>query len=248
MISFNKDQIYIVTGASSGIGEGVALLLNELGATVVGIARNAERLNAMKAKCKHSENIYVEIKDLAEDIQGLPQYVKELKNKYGKFSGLAYCAGISAIKPLQLLEYADVDYMMKVNYFSPLFLTKGILDRRNNVGKGTSVVAISSIEAPLNDRGMIAYSSSKSALNAAFRCMAAEVAQSGIRLNTLLPSDIKTPMTMCEEAQSLREDREKKYPMGFGEVEDVANFVVFLLSSKTKWITRQNFVVDCGVM
>ena len=51
MISFTKEQIFIVTGASSGIGEGTALLLNELGATVVGIARNEERLNKMKSKC-----------------------------------------------------------------------------------------------------------------------------------------------------------------------------------------------------
>ena len=248
MISFDKEQKYIVTGASSGIGEGVALLLNELGATVVGIARNEERLNAMKAKCKYPENMHIEIKDLAEDIEGLPQYVKELKNKYGKFSGMAYCAGISDIQPLQLLNYQEIDYLFKVNFFAPVFITKGLLDRRNNVGKGTSVVAISSIEAHLNERGMIKYASSKSALISAYKCMAAEVAPSGIRLNTVSPSDIKTPMTMCPEALSLRENRAEKYPMGFGEISDVANFVVFLLSNSTKWITRQDYVIDCGVM
>ncbi len=248
MISFNKEQIYIVTGASSGIGEGVALLLNELGATVVGIARNEERLNSMKAKCKYPENMYIEIKDLAEDIDGLPQYVKDLKNKYGKFSGMAYCAGISDIQPLQLLTYPEIDYLFKVNFFAPLFITKGLLDRRNNIGKGTSIVAISSIEAYLNDRGMSKYASSKSALISAYKCMAAEVAQSGIRVNTISPSDIKTPMTMCEAAQSLREHREEKYPMGFGEVSDVANMAIFLLSNSSKWITRQDYIIDCGVM
>lgn len=55
------------------------LLLNELGATVVGIARNEERLNAMKAKCKYPENMHLEMKDLTENIEELPQYVKELK-------------------------------------------------------------------------------------------------------------------------------------------------------------------------
>ena len=77
MINFKKEQVYIVTGASSGLGEGTALLLNELGATVVGIARNKERLEAMRAKCKYPENMYLEIKNLVEDIEGLPQYVKE---------------------------------------------------------------------------------------------------------------------------------------------------------------------------
>ncbi|MBR1754521.1 SDR family oxidoreductase [bacterium] len=248
MISFNKEQIYIVTGASSGIGEGTALLLNELGATVVGIARNEERLKAMRAKSKYPENMHLEIKDLTDDIEGLPKYVKELKNKYGKFSGMAYCAGISDVKPLQLLEYTEVDYMFKVNCFAPVFFCKGLLDRRNNIGKGTSVVAISSIVSKLNDKGMLAYSSTKAALTAAYRCMAAEVAQSGIRINTVSPSDIKTPMTMCFEAQSLREGREEKYPLGFGEIDDVANFAVFLLSDKTKWITRQDYIIDCGLV
>lgn len=248
MIKFNKEQIYIVTGASSGLGEGTALLLNELGATVVAIARNSDRLEAMRSKCKYPENMHIEIKDLAENIEGLPAYVKELKNKYGKFSGMAFCAGISDIKPIQLLDYEEMQYMFKINFFSPVFFTKGFLDKRNNIGKGASVVAISSIESVLNDRGMTTYSSTKSALNAAFKCMAAEVAPMGIRVNTLLPSDIKTPMTMSAESQSLRDGREELYPMGFGEVSDVANFVAYLLSDSSKWITRQNYIIDCGVV
>lgn len=248
MISFTSEQIYIVTGASSGIGEGVALLLNELGATVVGIARNQERLEAMKAKCKHPGNMHLEIKDLVEDIANLPQYVKELKNKYGKFSGLAHCAGVGNIKPIQLLDYAEMDYLFKINFFAPVLFIKGLLDRRNNVGKGTSIVAISSIEAVLNERGMTTYSSSKAALSAALKSMAAEVVQNGIRINTLLPSDIKTPMTMCAESQNLREGREEKYPMGYGDVSDVANFVAYLLSDAAKWITRQSYIIDCGLI
>ena len=95
MISFDKNDIFIVTGASSGIGKSTAILLNELGATVVAIARNKDRLNKMKAKCKYPENMHLEIKDLTENIEGLALYVKELKNKYGKLSGLAYCAAIT---------------------------------------------------------------------------------------------------------------------------------------------------------
>lgn len=62
----------------------------------------------MKEKCKYPENIHIEIKDLTEDIDGLPKYVKSLKEKYGKFSGMAYCAGISCLKPLLLLDYDEL--------------------------------------------------------------------------------------------------------------------------------------------
>ena len=86
MADFNKENIFMVTGASSGIGEGTALALNELGATVIAIARNEDRLNKMKAKCKYPENMHLEIKDLTENIEELPNFVTKLKEKYGKFA------------------------------------------------------------------------------------------------------------------------------------------------------------------
>lgn len=245
MPSFNKEQVYIVTGASSGIGEGTALLLNELGATVVAIARNEKRLNAMKNNCKYPENMHIEIKDLAEDIEGLPQYVKELKNKYGKFSGMAYCAGVVDIKPLQISNKSEMENLFNIDYYTPIFMTKGLCDRRNNVGKGTSIVYISSIAATTCNPGMLCYSGAKAALIASMKCMASEVAKQGIRLNCLSPSDIDT--NMQRESDKCR-TMIIEYPLGVGHVDDVANMILYLLSDKAKWITRQNYIIDCGIV
>ena len=245
MISFNKEQIFIVTGASSGLGEGTALLLNELGATVVGIARNEKRLNAMKEKCKYPKNMYLEIKDLTEDIEGLPQYVKELKNKYGKFSGMAYCAGISGVVPLKALDYAYLQNMFNINYFAPILMTKGLVDKRNNIGNGTSIVAISSISSLCSDKGHIAYAGSKSALCASLKSISKEVISNRIRVNCVLPSNIKTAMT---SAEGYEESQKELYPLGFGEPLDVANLIVYLLSDRTKFISGQNYVIDTGVV
>ena len=242
MISFNPEQRFIVTGASSGIGEGVALLLNELGATVIGIGRNVERLEGMKAKCKHPENTFVEQKELTEDVPGLPAYVKSLKDKYGKLSGMAYCAGITLNQPLQLKDYAISRNLFDIDYFAPMFMTKAFGDKRNTVGRGTSIVLISSAAANCAARAMSDYCGAKAALSHSSRCIAKEFAPHGIRINCVLPADIITPMTLADPEILAS----KNYPMGVGEVSDVANLVAFLLSDKARWITGQNYVVDCA--
>lgn len=242
MVSFNPEQRFIVTGASSGIGEGVALLLNELGATVIGIARNQSRLEGMKAKAKHPENVFLEQKDLAADIPGLPDYVKSLKEKYGKFSGMAYCAGITLNQPLQMKEYECSRNLFDIDYFAPMFMTKAFGDKRNTIGSGTSVVLISSAAAVVDPRALSDYAGAKAALSHSAHCVAKELAPRGIRVNCVLPADIATPMTLADPDILAS----KNYPMGVGEVADVANLVVFLLSAKAKWITGQNYVVDCA--
>lgn len=247
MIEFNEKQIFIVTGASSGLGEGTALLLNSLGATVIGIARDENRLKQMKTKCKYPENMYLEIRDLTKNIEDLPNYIKWLRCKYGKFTGLAYCAGIVEVKPLQLLDLAEMKKLFDINYFAPIFMAKGFADKRNNIGEGASAVFIASLAANSSSRAMTTYSGAKAALISSIKSIAKECAPYKIRFNCVSPSDIKTPMVLKEAAEFMQ-DKEKIYPMGYGEVEDVSNMIVFLLSNKTKWIAAQNYIIDCGVI
>lgn len=241
MISFNKEEIFIVTGASSGIGKAVALLLNELGATVVGIGRSEERLKEMKAESKHPENSFIEVKDLTENINELPAYVKKLKETYGKFQGLIYCAGSPSIEPLQIIDYHKSKEIFDINYFAPIMMAKGFCDRRINMGKGSSMVFVSSIAARKSDKGHTIYGGSKSALTASIKSIAKEVGKYGVRANIVCPSDIKTPMSSIK----IEED-EQNYPLGYGEVSDVSNLIIFLSSNKAKWINAQDYVIDCG--
>lgn len=244
MISFTAEQRFIVTGASSGIGEGVALLLNELGATVIGIGRNQERLEGMKAKAKHPDNIFLEQKDLAEDIAGLPAYVKSLKEKYGKFQGLACCAGLSGIMPLRAIDYEGMQAMFAINYFAPVFMAKGFADKRNNNGSGSAIVCIASRGGVRPDPGMTSYAGTKGALIATMQSVAKELAPTGLRVNCVSPALIQT--NMANETERLY--AEGKYPMGLGAVSDVANMIVYLLAEQSRWISGQNYVIDCGMV
>ena len=245
MIQFTTEDKFIVTGASSGLGQGVVLLLNKLGATVIGIARNHARLEETRNKCEHPENFFAEELDVTADIDGLPTYVKSLREKYGKFRGMAICHGISRVSPMQLVSYTSLQEMFNCDYFAPMMLAKGFVDRRNNTGRGAALVAIASISALACHRGMIEYAGAKAGLVASMRALSREVAPFGVRVNTVCPADVKTPMVMCSSNEGKKE-RETKYPLGFGEPEDVANMIVYLLSDDAKWITSQNYVIDCG--
>ena len=244
MISFAAEQRFIVTGASSGIGEGVALLLNELGASVIAIARRQDRLEALKARAANPENMHIEQKDLVEDIANLPAYVKQLKDKYGKFQGMACCAGLGGIQPLRAVDLDTIHKVFDINYFAPVFLTKGFADKRNNCGPGSAIVCIASAGGVHCDPGMTSYSGSKGALISTMQSIARELAPAGLRVNCVSPTLIETDMA-DDVARSFAEG---KYPFGLGKVSDVANMIAYLLSEQARWITAQNYIIDCGVI
>ena len=93
---------------------------------------------------------------------------------------------------------------------------------------------------------MVAYCGAKAALINSSKVIAKEYALAGLRINTVSPSDIETPMTQTGEIKNFVEDRLSQYPFGIGKPEDVANMVIFLLSDKAKWITGQDYVIDCA--
>lgn len=243
---FNSEDIFIVTGASSGIGKATAIAIVEAGGKVVAISRNNDMLLQAKSECIDSDAFFIEKCDLTEHLEDMPLFLMQLKEKYGKFTGIAYCAGDILLKPANNTSYKECIDLFNINYFAPYMMIKSFMDKRICVAGKASALAVASADAFLREKGLSAYSGTKAALQASLSTLAKEVASRGMRVNTVSPSDIKTPMTMNDAMTLLRQGRESKYPLGYGEPKDVANVIIFLLSEKSKWITGHDYIVDCA--
>lgn len=241
MISFLKEDIFLVTGASSGIGRAATLQLNELGASVIITGRSNNKLQEVKNNALYSENIFIESRDLSVDIDNHAAWVLELSKKYGKLKGLVLSAGISFVKPLSLVDYASLKTAQDILLNAQIMLVKGFSHRK--VNNGGSVVIISSDAAFYGVKGMLEYSSAKAALITAGKVMANELYSRGIRVNTISPGLILTPMV--EESVKKGETNADAVQYA-GKPEYVANMVSFLLSEKACWITGQNIIIDGG--
>jgi NAD(P)-dependent dehydrogenase (short-subunit alcohol dehydrogenase family) len=249
VISFAPSQGILVTGASSGIGRAVALRCNALGAAVIACGRDGRKLLESRGMSRDPSRFYTEQRDLTEDMDNLPAWVKSLREKYGKLHGLIPCAGFARLMPLREYSRKEAQALLDIHFHVPLLLAKGFADRRNNAGTGSSIVFMASAAAIAREAGLLAYGGAKAALTAAVGILSRELARQGIRVNALAPGVVKTPMGEEYLAFLSGEAQEKEtasYPFGLGEAGDVAGAAAFLLSDAGKWITGQTIVMDGG--
>ena len=237
----------LVTGASSGIGRATAILLSQLGARVVLVARSRDKLEQTLGQLEGTGHA-VEPFDLSQ-YEGIPQWMKGLAGTHGLLDGLVHSAGVQITAPLKTLDAKQVEAMWRTNVSASLWLAKGY--RQRGVNKpGGSVVFLSGAAALIGIGALTAYSASKGAVISLTRSLAMELARDGIRVNCIAPGLIKTEM-FTEMSQSLSPESidalEQKYPLGFGEPSDVANATAFLLAPAAKWITGIALVIDGGL-
>lgn len=248
MISFQSEEIFLVTGASSGLGEVTALLLNSLGATVIAVSRDEKRLAEIQNQADQSQNYFIESFDFLQTDE-IASFIKGLVKKYGKLSGVAHFAGMSILFPFRATSLERVKEIFELNFFSSYEILKSMSDKRLRRSEGCSLLLVSSISSLRSFEGLSAYGASKGAIDALVRSSAIELAKSNVRINSIVPGHIETQMTKkLEELQSEEYKQEiiNSYPLGVGEPMDVASLSVFLLSSGSRWITGQNIVIDGG--
>ena len=243
-----KDKKIIITGASSGLGRACAILFSQLGAIIVLMGRDENRLIETRKNMLNPENHLIISLDLTK-LEAIEADIKEASSKLGTFDGLVHCAGISTTLPLRLINEDKLNTFFQTNVYSAIQICK-ILSKPKYINeKGGSFVLISSVMGHVGEVGKTIYSLTKGALLAGAKSMALELAPKKIRVNCVSPGVIITPMTSAQPYNESEESLNliKSYhPLGLGEPNDVANACAYLISDASKWVTGTNLMVDGG--
>lgn len=232
----------MVTGASSGIGRGIAISCSKMGAVVFLNGRNIEKLECTKRElCGDGHKI------VAGDITSRED-VTRIINSLPVLDGVVHCAGIGYRKICKLVEPEEVDNVMNTNFNAPILLQTALL-KNKKINKGASIVFIASVAPFVPTVGNSIYSATKGAILAFANNLSVELAPRNVRVNSVCPGMIWTDLIfkggLTED--ELHED-EQKYPLRrYGTPDDVANAVIYFLSDASSWVTGTNLKVAGGI-
>ena len=238
-----EGKTILITGASSGIGRTTAIECSKLGAHIIITGRREDALVETISFLTGEGHEYV-VGDLSSE-GGCASLVEKLP----VLDGLVSNAGVGKMLPVQFYSEDVLDEVFKVNAFAPMLLLK-LLIRKKKLRNPSSVVFTSSISgysnvAPANG----IYGASKSALTAYMKYAALELAGKGIRCNAVHPGRVNTALIannrLLSEAD-ITKDMEQ-YPLKrYGEPEEIAYAIIYLLSDAASWVTGSNIVIDGG--
>lgn len=239
-------KVGIVTGASSGIGAGIAATLASSGARVVTVGRNVERLAARAHDIRASGG---ECLELAVDVRetGAPERILTATlDRFGSIDFLVNNAGIFTSAMLADTTPEEFDGQYDTNVRAPFMLTRAVAPAMR---RGGAIVFVGSNLVHRGLAGMVAYSASKGAVEAMAKTLAVEFAPAGIRVNTVSPGVTRTPMTDGFTSDADVEAAvESATPLGrLGVVPDIADAVAYLCSDAAAYLVGATLIVDGGV-
>jgi NAD(P)-dependent dehydrogenase (short-subunit alcohol dehydrogenase family) len=247
-----QERTYLVTGGGSGIGKGVAAGLVAAGASVMIIGRNADRLAAAVEEIESLDSDGGAIRYEPADVTNEDEVIRAVDAAtawHGRLNGVVHSAGGSlTVGPITHTDSEAWRHTVDLNVNGTMYVLKHAA-RQMVRGGGGSFVAISSIAASNTHRWFGPYGVTKSAIDHMMMLAADELGESWVRCNSIRPGLIRTDLVAASviESPELSADYALCTPLPrTGEVEDVANLAMFLLSDAASWITGQCINVDGG--
>ncbi|HYO04765.1 MAG TPA: SDR family oxidoreductase [Mycobacterium sp.] len=246
------DRTFIVTGGGSGIGKGVAAAVVASGGDVMLVGRNADRLAAARDEIESQAGdgagaVRYQPADVTDEDE-VTRMVEAATAWQGRLNGVVHCAGGSeTIGPITQVDSAAWRRTVDLNVNGSMYVLKHSAREMVRTGGG-SFIGISSVAASNTHRWFGAYGVSKSAIDHLMQLGADELGASWVRVNSIRPGLIRTELVaVVLDSPELSEDYRVSTPLPrVGEVEDIANAAVFLLSDAASWITGQVINVDGG--
>lgn len=246
-----KGKKVIVTGATAGIGRGIALEFAERGASVVLIGTNEERANEVcqeceKIKCYPDQKFTIFLLDVSNTTEVKQAFDKILKDD-GPVDILINNAGIVRDNLLMKIKEEDFDRVVAVNLKSVHNTSQAIIRSMMRQKKG-KIINITSVVGIMGNAGQTNYAAAKAGIIGFTKSLAKEVAGRNINVNCIAPGYIETPMTN-ELTDSVKTSILNQIPLKkMGSTKDIALAAIFLASENSDYITGQTLVVDGGMV
>lgn len=236
-----ENKTILVTGASSGIGRGIAIACSKMGATIILNGRNQQKLEVTLALLGEGDH-----KIMAADLTD-GDSVRQMTVAMPILDGVVHCAGIGQRVLCKVATENDVDAVMGANFKAPVLLQTELL-KQKKINKGASIVFIASIATWSPSVGNAFYSASKGAIVSYANCLSLELAPRKVRVNCISPAMVWTELVFQDgvDDELLKED-ESKYPLKrYGTPEDIANLAIYMLSDASSWMTGSNVKLSGG--
>lgn len=237
-----EGKTILITGASSGIGRGMAAACAQMGSNLVITGRNRSRLYETASLFADPEKHRIIPADLT-----IASERDSLVEKLPMLDGFVSNAGIGDRTLCRNITKTDINRVMTVNFIAPVLLTSSILAKKK-LNAGASIVYTASVAYKSPSIGNSIYSASKGALVSYAKCLALEVASRKIRVNCICPAMVWTDLIYSGGvAQEQLKQDEQKYPLKrYGQPEDIANLAVYLLSDASTWMTESAIQITGG--
>ncbi len=243
-----KKKVALVTGAGKGIGKACAIALAEAGADLIIISRTQKDLDAVSKIIKRFKS---KCSSYVCDVTNYNQ-IKNIINKQKKIDILVNNAGTNIPEHFTKVQKKNMEYLVKLNTISTFHLaqlcTLKMLETKNRKKIGGSIINMSSQMAHVGGPIRSVYNMTKAGMEGLTRGMAIDLAKNNIRVNTVCPTFVVTPMTKkFLKNKKFKRDTLNKIPLGrFADLSDVATAVAFLASDSSSMITGTSVVVDGG--